>query len=256
MKKISIFNIKGGVGKTISTINIAAILAEKGYKVLVIDVDSQSSTSITLEGYSPDGQNLADILLDKNVPLENVIKKSNIENIDILPCNFDLSFIEREIIFDYNQSAQLRLKNVMDKIEASEEYNYDYCIIDCPPALNIFASNALMASDEVLIPIKVDRYACDGISRLIEEIEKVQNGLNPNLKLSGCFITMYSKTSINDFMKEELKNALGNKLFNTSIRSTISVVESTFRNMPIISHKKNATASKDYYNLVKEALNV
>lgn len=256
MKKVAIFNIKGGVGKTVSTVNISTILAEKGHKVLVVDVDSQSSTSITFEGYSTEGPNLADILLDKKVPLEQVIKKSNVENIDILPCNFDLAYVEKEILFDYSQSAQLRLKNIMDIIEDDPNYNYDYCIIDCPPALNLFASNALIASDEVLIPIKIDRYAYDGISRLIEEIEKVQEGLNSKLKLAGCFITMYSKTSINDFMKETLEKNLGSKLFKTSIRSTISVVESTFRNMPVVHHKRNSTASKDYNALVKEVFNV
>lgn len=256
MRKVSIFNIKGGVGKTVSTINISAVLANKGYKVLVIDMDSQSSSSITLEGYSADDLNVGDILLDNSIPLESVIKHTQIENIDILPCNFDLSYIEQKLWFDMTKSMQLRLKNVIDLIECSETYDYDYCIIDCPPALNLFAINALAASDEVLIPIKIDRYAYDGIGRLIEEIEKIQNGFNPNLKLSGCFITMDNKTSINHFMKELLEKNLGSKLFKTSIRATTSVVESTFRNMPVVQHKKNSTASKDYKNLVQEVFHV
>lgn len=257
MRKVAIFNIKGGVGKTVSTINISTILAEKGYKVLVIDADSQSSTSITFEGYSTEELNLADIMLDKNITPEQVIKKSNVENIDILPCNFDLAYAEKEILFDMHNIAQLRFKrNVIDKIENNPNYNYDYCIIDCPPALNMFATNVLSAVDEVLIPIKIDRYAYDGISRLIEEIENIQNGLNPKLKLSGCFITMYSNASINHYMKNELEENLGDKLFKTYIRHTIKVVESTFRNMSVTTHKKDATASNDYYALVEEVFNV
>lgn len=256
MRKVSIFNIKGGVGKTVSTVNISAILAEKGFKVLVVDMDSQSSSSITFEGYSPEGLNVGDILLDNSIPLEKVIKKTQIENIDILPCNFDLAYIEQKLWFDMSKSMQLRLNEVMDIIECNPNYNYDYCIIDCPPALNLFAINSLVASDEVLIPIKIDRYAYDGIGRLIEEIEKIQNGFNPNLRLTGCFVTMDNKTTINNFIKETLEENLGNKLLQTSIRATTSVVESTFRNMPVIQHKKNSTASKDYHKLVKEVFNV
>lgn len=256
MKKISVFNIKGGVGKTVSTVNISAVLAEKGYKVLVVDVDSQSSASISLDGYSSEGFNIGDILLDNKIPLYEVIKQSNIENVDILPCNFDLAYIEQKLWFDMSRSMQERLKEVLTLIECSDEYNYDYCVIDCPPALNVFSINALVASDEVLIPIKIDRYAYDGIGRLIEEIGKIQEGFNPRLKLKGCFVTMDNNTSINSFIKDTLSENLEEKLLNTTIRQNVSVIESTFRNMPVIHHKKNSNASKDYKKLVKEVFNV
>lgn len=256
MRKISIFNIKGGVGKTISTINISAVLAEKGYKVLVVDMDSQSSTSISFEGYSADDKNIGDLLVDNTIDAKEVIKHTNVEGIDILPCNFELPYKEREISITYNVNQQLRLRNVLMKIEADEELNYDYCIIDCPPAVGLMAINSLVASDDVLIPIKIDRYAYDGIGRLIEEIEAIQKELNPNLKLAGCFVTLDSRTSINSLIKEILEENLGEKLLKTSVRQTTSVVESTFENMPVVTYKKKATASIDYRNLVKEVFNV
>lgn len=256
MRKVSIFNIKGGVGKTVSTVNISAILAEKGYKVLVIDMDSQSSTSITFDGYSADDKNIGDLLVDSSIDVKDVIKQTNVEGIDILPCNFDLSYKEREISISYNVNMQLRLKNVLTKVENDEQLNYDYCIIDCPPAVNLMAINSLVASDEVLIPIKIDRYAYDGIGRLIEEIDMIQSELNPSLKLAGCFVTMDGKTNINELIKEILEENLGDKLLNTSIRQTVSVIESTFENMPVVNYKKRATASVDYRNLVKEVFNV
>lgn len=255
MKKISIFNIKGGVGKTVSTINIAAILAEKGYKVLVVDIDSQSSSTITFEAYDPEGLTVGDLLITDKIETQDVIKKTSIENIDILPCNFNLAYTEREILLDMSKSVQHRLSNVLKRVENSNS-NYDYCIIDCPPALGTLSTNALVACDEVLIPIKIDKYAYDGIGRLLEEIENIQKEFNSDLKFRGCFITMDNNTSINSLIKETLDENLGSKLLKSSIRQNVSVVEATFRNMSVIEHKRNSHASKDYRALVKEVFNI
>lgn len=256
MKKVSIFNFKGGVGKTVSAINISAILAEEGYKVLLVDMDSQASLSSTFEANDIDRLSIGDLLLNDDLDIKDVLVKTEVENIDLLPCNKTFSQTERLIWIDTSRSAHLRLKSVLNKVEESD-LNYDYCIIDCPPAEGIASISSLVASDEVLIPIKIGKYAYDGIGRLVKEINNIHKEFNPNLQLKSCFITMAdNRTNLNNVVKDLLECDLGNKLAKTSIRNNIALEEATFMNMSVKDYKANSNASQDYRALVKELFNV
>ena len=191
---------------------------------------------------------IADVLLDKNLDIEKVIKKTDFENIDILPSNVTLAFAERKILLDVNRSQQNRLAKALEEIEDK----YDYCLIDCPPALNMITVNALCASDEVLVPIKIDKFALDGLEYLLDSIEEIKDEFNPNLNFKGCFITMDSSTTVNKVIKQELKSVLGEKMFNTSIHQNVKVVESTFEECPVVFSSKKARASLNYKDLSKE----
>ena len=248
MKKISVFNIKGGVAKTTSTANFGACLEEKGDRVLLVDLDPQSNLTKLFKAYSMEDVSIADVLLNKNLDIEKVIKKTDFENIDILPSNVTLAFAERKILLDVNRSQQNRLAKALEEIEDK----YDYCLIDCPPALNMITVNALCASDEVLVPIKIDKFALDGLEYLLDSIEEIKEEFNPNLNFKGCFITMDSSTTVNKVIKQELKSILEKKMFNTSIHQNIKVVESTFEECPVVFSSKKARASLNYKDLSKE----
>lgn len=248
MKKISVFNIKGGVAKTTSTANFGACLEEKGDRVLLVDLDPQSNLTKLFKAYSMEDVSIADVLLNKNLDIEKVIKKTDFENIDILPSNVTLAFAERKILLDVNRSQQNRLAKALEEIEDK----YDYCLIDCPPALNMITVNALCASDEVLVPIKIDKFALDGLEYLLDSIEEIKEEFNPNLNFKGCFITMDSSTTVNKVIKQELKSVLREKMFNTSIHQNIKVVESTFEECPVVFSSKKARASLNYKDLSKE----
>ena len=177
MKKVSIFNIKGGVAKTTSTANLGACLSQEGKKVLLV-----------FKAYSMDDLTVSDVLLDKHLDIHKVIKKTDFENIDILPANINLTFADRNILIDNTRSQQNRLSKALKNLNNE----YDYCLIDCPPSLNMITTNALCASDEVFVPIKIDKFALDGLEYLLESIEDMKDEFNPNLNFKGCFITMDS----------------------------------------------------------------
>ena len=200
MKKLSILNIKGGVGKTTSTINLASTLAEEGKKVLIVDIDAQSNSTMLFKVYDIDALSVSDILLDKNINVIDVIKDTDFDNIDILPSNISLAFTEKKILLDVTRNQQNRLKKALEQVEDK----YDYCLIDCPPSLNMITINALVASDEVIVPIKIDKFALDGLGYLLDSIDEVKDEFNPNLKFLGCFITMDNATTVN----KEIKKAL------------------------------------------------
>ena len=225
MKKLSILNIKGGVGKTTSTINLASTLAEEGKKVLIVDIDAQSNSTMLFKAYDIDALSVSDILLDKNINVEDVIKGTDFDNIDVLPSNISLAFTEKKILLDVTRNQQNRLKKALEQVEDK----YDYCLIDCPPSLNMITINALVASDEVIVPIKIDKFALDGLGYLLESINEIKDEFNENLKF-----------------------LLGEKMLDTHIRQNISVVESTFEQKPVIYYKSKSNASKDYIKLAKE----
>lgn len=249
MKKVTLFNIKGGVGKTTSTINIAAILAKQGKKVLIVDLDPQANVSMTFNRYDINDDSVSQLLMYETNEIEKVIKSTDYENIDVLPSNINLIHTENEILLDRYRAQQTRLRKILSAVEEK----YDYCIIDCPTHVNMLTINALSASDLVMVPIKIDKYALDGLDYLIDRIEEIRNEFNPNLKFGGCFITMDSSTNVNKQIKGALKNMLNDLLYETSIRQNVAVVESTFMQKPLIDYKKKSYANLDYEKLVKEA---
>lgn len=250
MKIISIVNIKGGVGKTVSSVNIAACLGESDKRVLIIDTDAQSNATQYLNCYEPQGTSSYDLLMDKDLEISTVIKCTSLKNVDIIPGNIKLILCENEIVNDTRRSRENRLKKVLERLDSQ----YDYVIIDCPPSLGIITTNALVASNYVLVPIKIDKFALDGFGYLLDTIDQISDEFNPGLEFLGAFITMDKRTAVNRSVKAELKEALDGKLLNASIRENVKLVQSTFEQKPVISYAKNAISSKDYRVLTQEVM--
>lgn len=253
MRTISIINLKGGVAKTISSINIAHILSVvHGFKVLLIDNDKQGNASKIFNRHSYECRGTESIMTLRNINLGDIIQKTQYENLDIITANMNLLKANLEVLLDQTRPQQTRFKKALETVDSK----YDYCIIDNAPDINISTINALVASKDVLIPIKIDDFAFDGLSELKEQIENTKEDLNPNLVFRGCFITQYVKNDVNLQGEEWLGSQVEYPMFKTHIRRTEKVDESTFAKLPIIEYSKRCGASKDYLQLVEEYLKV
>ncbi len=248
MKTIAFYNIKGGVGKTTSALAFAQILHDDYHKrVLFIDIDKQSNSSRALGVYEPDGLSTADLLTAKDVIVDKVIKHS-VYGIDVIPASYHLVRANREVQSDVKRPQQMRFKKQL----ASVQDKYDYCIIDFPPDDNYAAINALVVTDDILIPIRFDRYALDGMEYVVNDLEDLRM-FNDKLTLKGCFLTMYINSNLYSHGEEWLKNTFGFKFLNTHIRQTVKVGESSF-DKPLTLYSPNSTAAQDYKSLVAEYL--
>lgn len=249
MRIISLINLKGGVAKSISSINIACILASKGNRVLLIDNDKQGNTSKFFNVHSYDEASLSEVLTIKDFDIRKVIKNTKYTGLDIVQANMTLLRANKEILLDASRPQQTRLEKAMKCIESE----YEYCIIDNAPDINMSIINALIASDDVLVPIKVDKFAFDGLEQLKEQIEDVKE-FNEHIQFRGCFITMFKKNKVNLQGAEWIKNNKEYPMFETIIRNTVKVDETTFTGQSLQEYAKNSTAAKDYIALVDEYL--
>ncbi|MEG2609124.1 MAG: ParA family protein [Bacilli bacterium] len=250
MKIISIFNQKGGVGKTITSVNLATCLALEGKKVLLVDLDAQSNSTKNFDRYNPNTLSVYDLLIDESVDIIDTIQDTEVENLDIIPSNIKLITAENQILNDTMRSRENRLKNALRGIES----DYDFCIIDCPPTLGILIINALTASNDVISPIKVDKFALDGFQNLMDTIESVKREFNSDLNFMGVLITMDRATRVNKEVKGYLKENLGDMMFKTTIRDNTAVTQSTFEYMPVVIYSNKSNASKDYFEFTKEVI--
>lgn len=262
MKTISIFNNKGGVAKTISTINIGAVLQELGKKVLIVDIDPQGNSSRLLNNkevrngrsidnedcYRIDIDTVTELLLDDNVKASDIIKHTAYEGLDIITSNNKLEFAEADLL-SYDKLEQGN--KLYEKLKEVDEL-YDYCIIDCSPNFNCITINGLMASDEVLVPLKIDQMSIDGIGTLLARINDIKDEYNAKVEFGGCFVTMDKPTRVNKLMKGVLGNLLDGKLLRTSIKEDKHVTESTFSQKPVIFYKSKCNATEGYKKLVDE----
>ncbi len=250
MRVISVINLKGGVAKTISSINIAHILSTVHDKrVLIIDNDKQGNTTKFFNMHDAEELSIANVMTDKNIYIEDVIVPTQYENLDLIPANMHLLKANLDVIMDVGRPQQYRLRKVLKQIE--EEY--DYCIIDNPPDINISVINALVSSNDVLIPIKIDQFTFDGMEELIEQIENAKE-MNSELTLKGCFVTQFARNKVNTQGEKLLNNNDEYPMFRTHIRRTVKVDESTFANLPIVEYSKSCGAARDYIDLVEEYL--
>lgn len=250
MKVVSIFNQKGGVGKTTTNINLAAYIALRGHKVLVIDIDPQGNTS---SGLGVDKENLTNTtyeLLLTDVSINDVIMSvEKIENLDIIPSNMDLAGADLELGGLENRESILKRK-----IEEIKD-QYDYLIIDCPPSLGLLTINALTASDTVFIPMQCEYYALEGISQLIKTIQKVKKGLNKNLEIEGVVLTMFdSRRNLQIQVAEELKSYFGELVYENSIPRNIRLAEAPSFGLPIALYDPKAKGAEAYSDLADEFL--
>ncbi|WP_459482082.1 ParA family protein [Clostridium saccharoperbutylacetonicum] len=251
MKVISIINLKGGVAKTMSSINIAHILSTVyGKKVLLIDNDKQGNTTKLFGLHNDDELSIADIMINRNIDIEDVIAETRYKNLDVIPANMGLAKANLSVIMDSSRPQQYILRKALDNVKD----NYDYAVIDNPPDINVSVINAMVASNEILIPLKIDQFTFDGMKELIEQIDYAKE-MNPDLKLKGCFITQFAKNQVNIQGEDYLNNNTGYPMFKTHIRRTVKIDESSFENKPILECSKRCSAAKDYMELVEEYLN-
>lgn len=243
---IAVLNQKGGVGKTTTTINLAAYLAKLKRRVLIIDADPQGNATSGL-GLMKDiiDLTLCDVLVSSS-DLNSVLQKTTQENIDIAPANARLASVELDIAQKANREAQL--KNALKEIEG-----YDYIVIDCPPALGLLTINALTAADQVLIPVQAEYYALEGLSQLLQVMQQVQGSYNPDLELLGVVMTMYDKrTSLSEQVYNEVKKHFGEKLLKSTIPRNVRLAESPSHGKPISEYDKWSKGARAYKSLAKE----
>ena len=249
MKTISIVNLKGGVGKTITAINMAYLLSNRGYRTLLIDNDKQGNTSKFFGAHSYDKPSLADVLIQRDFPVEKAIAPTGYENLDILPGNMNLLRADKEILMDCLHPQQIRLKKALEPVAD----RYDYIVIDNAPDLDMGVINALTMTNDVIIPIKLDQFALDGIELLTDQIHEIQT-FNTGLRVAGCLVTMSARSNVNSAAEEYLRTQTSLPVFDTVIRKTVKVDESTFIGQPLQIYSAGCTAAKDYAALVEEYL--
>lgn len=250
MKKICIFNQKGGVGKTTTNINLCAYLAMEGYKVLTIDIDPQGNTT---SGLGLDKRNLELSMYDvltSDTSLKDVILKSDlVQNLHIAPSTMELAGAEVEMI-----ERNYREKILIDKISEVKD-NYDFIFIDCPPSLGILTINALTASNSVLIPIQCEFYALEGVGQLINTIQLVKKSLNKNLTIEGVLMTMFDfRTNLSNEVYKEVEKYFGEKVFNITIPRNIRLAEAPSFGLPIMLYDEKCKGAESYLNFTKEFL--
>ncbi|MDR5659298.1 ParA family protein [Serpentinicella sp. ANB-PHB4] len=243
MRTISIYNIKGGVAKTTTTVSLAAILASKEKRVLLVDNAPQANATSGFGLYATESPCIQEVML-KEAEIEDVILETNVKNVHIVPSN--IRYITAETKIGENPTL---LAQALDKVKD----NYDYCLIDNDPAINIITTNALVASNDIIIPIRIDKYALDGFSYLLDTISDIQEKHNPSLKILGVLLTQFeTNAKVMKSMRKQLKEKLGNLLFNTAIRKNAKFIEAPFFCKTILEYDSNSTGVKDYESLTEE----
>ena len=254
-KIISLVNQKGGVGKTTTSINLAAALGKLGKKTLLVDIDPQRNATTGL-GFS-NGDFTHDIyeVITKKCPVEEAIIKTKFDNLYLLPSTINLAGVELEFVkkmyedstFHQNEQLKSALNSIRDR--------FDYVIIDCMPSLGITTMNVLVASDSVIIPVQCEYYALDGVSLILNSIIMVQSSLNPNLRIEGVLLTMLdARTNLGLSVIEEVRSYFKDKTFNTIIPRLVRLCEAPSHGKPINVYDPGSRATEAYENLAKEVI--
>jgi len=249
VKVIAIANQKGGVGKTTTSVNLAACLASLNRKVLLVDSDPQGNAT---SGYGFDRRDLKKCVYDaiiNEAPMEEIIVHTEYNNLDVLPAKIQLAGAEIELVTMMNREG--RLKNALERVK----HNYDYVIIDCPPSLGLLTINGLTAASSVLVPIQCEYYALEGVSMLMNTIQLVQRNLNPALKLEGIVMTMFdSRTNLSQDVVGEVQKYFKSKVYNTVIPRNVRLSEAPSHGKPVIYYDSKSKGAQVYMDLAREVI--
>jgi chromosome partitioning protein len=247
---ISVSNQKGGVGKTTTTVNLGAALAESGQRVLVVDLDPQGNATTGLGINNRQLEySIYDVLLN-DVPMDDCIEPTSLLNLFVAPASLDLAGAEIELVPAF--SRELRLRHAIDSVRD----DYDYILIDCPPSLGLLTVNALAAASEVLVPIQCEYYALEGLGQLIRNIALVQKNLNPTLELSLIVLVMYdSRLKLADEVAAEVREHFGERVCRNVIPRNIKLSEAPSHGQPITTFDSSSRGAVAYRELAREVLN-
>lgn len=251
-KAIAIFNQKGGVGKTTTNINLAACLAKKGKKILVLDIDPQGNTTSGL-GIEKKAlkKSSYDLMIEDDINAEDVILKTGVDNLDIIPANVSLSGAEVELAII--RGREKRLKKALNQVKEK----YDFIFIDCPPSLGLLTINSLTAVDSVLIPIQCEFYALEGVAQLMNTIEIVRKNLNEKLYVQGVILSMFDgRTNLSVQVVEEVKKYFREKVYKTVIPRNVRLAEAPSYGLPIIEYDPKSKGAEAYREFADEFLGI